>query len=30
VMSVEPFVAMSIAPGQSFSWSYRYAFEANM
>jgi len=27
VMSVEPFVAMSIAPGQSHNWSYRYEFE---
>lgn len=28
VMSVEPFVAISIAPGESFTWSYRYAFES--
>jgi hypothetical protein len=28
VMSVEPFVGMSLAPGQSHSWSYRYEFEA--
>lgn len=29
VMSVEPFVAMSLAPGQSHSWSYRYEFYTN-
>jgi hypothetical protein len=28
VMSIEPFIAMSIAPGDTFSWSYRYVFEA--
>lgn len=28
VMSIEPFIAMSIGPGESFSWSYRYEFEA--
>jgi len=28
VMAVEPFIAMSIAPGESHSWSYRYEFEA--
>lgn len=29
VMSVEPFVSMSLAPGQSHSWSYRYEFYTN-
>ena len=28
VMSIEPFLRMNIAPGQSHRWSYRYAFEA--
>lgn len=28
VMSIEPFVRMSIAPGETFKWSYRYTFEA--
>ncbi len=28
VMSIEPFIRMSIAPGESFKWSYRYEFEA--
>jgi enterochelin esterase-like enzyme len=27
VMAIEPFIKMSIAPGESFKWSYRYAFE---
>jgi hypothetical protein len=29
VMSVEPFIAMSLAPGEGHSWSYRYEFEAD-
>jgi len=29
VMSVEPFISMSIATGESFSWSYRYEFQTN-
>jgi hypothetical protein len=28
VMAIEPFVKMTLAPGESFRWSYRYAFEA--
>jgi hypothetical protein len=28
VMAIEPFVKMTIAPGQTFHWSYRYEFEA--
>jgi len=28
VMSIEPFISMSIQPGQRFTWSYRYEFEA--
>lgn len=26
VMSIEPFIDMTIAPGESFAWSYRYEF----
>lgn len=28
VMAIEPFVKMSIAPGETFKWSYRYTYEA--
>ena len=27
VMAVEPFVKMSIAPGETFRWSYRYTYD---
>jgi hypothetical protein len=29
VMSIEPFISMSIQPGQNFTWSYRYELEAD-
>lgn len=28
VMAIEPYVSMSIAPGKSFRWTYRYAYGA--
>jgi hypothetical protein len=28
VMAIEPFITMSIEPGQTFRWSYRYDYEA--
>ncbi len=30
VMSIEPFIRMSIAPGESFKWSSRYEYEVTL